>query len=116
MGRSTVTSKYSPYLIDILDVLKDEPKKVMPVKFYEKKKAKNFQLDFLAFKAAAIRENWHRDYAGVMYYPDLNSLKTRYREEGGFFWIDIYHLKYDADALDLFDQIQAIKRSRETDS
>ena len=114
MGRPTTTQRYPLYFIDILNKLRDDPTKPVVMTLDSKASSLGFQLNFLSFRKAAVKEQWHCDHdvpdpdnpkrTHLVYakYPDLNAYTTkRYPvNDAGQWVVEIWHMDYTAQALE----------------
>jgi hypothetical protein len=129
MGRPKSTDRYPPQYIDILELLREDPKTPVKMLYNTRAAAKNEQLNFLAFKSAAEKESWHRDVEVTLIpehpgdakrtvltkaqFPELLAYVTRVRENEHNHWVfEVWHMDYTPESLDRQGQIEAIRAER----
>jgi hypothetical protein len=112
MGRPTVTRKYPPHLLDVLDYLKADPTKPVILKYNVMSQARAFQMKFLSFRNAAVAEGWNiKPETDPFCFPDLNCYTTRVVDKKAHpIVVEVWHQAYMPENLSEVEQLKDQKR------
>lgn len=94
MGRSSNPNRYPSYFCDILLQLTKHPQEPVVIPCSTKSELMQLRVNFMAFKSACLKENWHKPGA-VIRAPGLAGFTTKQRNNpDGTYTLEIWDNEY----------------------